>query len=230
VVVDEVVGGARVTGTWLPGAWVILVLSVAWVRRPLRHREHRAQGRPIRWAGVMVRRHGHATLRRRPGRAEGRLLTELATTAELLAVAVSGGLALGAAIEAVHRHLPADHRELLAGVVSDLARGVRLDVAMQRWAADAPAPVASLAALVRSADRSGAAIAPAFERFARDARRQRRRAAEERARRLPVQMLVPLVVCVLPAFGLIALVPMVAVGLDDLTSPVIPHTSTRSSP
>ena len=45
----------------------------------------------------------------------------------------------------------------------------------------------------------------------------RRREAEERARRLPVQLLFPLVVCVLPAFGLLAVVPLLAGSLPALS-------------
>jgi hypothetical protein len=45
---------------------------------------------------------------------------------------------------------------------------------------------------------------------------QRRRWAELHARRLPVQLLFPLVVCILPAFGLLAIVPLVLSALSSL--------------
>jgi hypothetical protein len=44
----------------------------------------------------------------------------------------------------------------------------------------------------------------------------RRRRAEEDARRLPVQLLFPLVLCVLPAFGLLAVVPLLLASLQSL--------------
>jgi len=68
--------------------------------------------------------------------------------------------------------------------------------------------------------RSGAALTTDLSRFADDLRRRQRRAAEERARRLPVLMLVPLVCCVLPAFCLLTVVPMLAAGLSRLGSVV----------
>jgi type II secretory pathway component PulF len=62
----------------------------------------------------------------------------------------------------------------------------------------------------------GGDLAGALERLARDARDLRRRRAEEAARRVPVRLLAPLVLCVLPAFVLLALVPLVAGAFDEL--------------
>ena len=44
----------------------------------------------------------------------------------------------------------------------------------------------------------------------------RRRRAEEAARRLPVQLLFPLVLCVLPAFVLLAVVPLLLAAVPQL--------------
>ena len=49
-----------------------------------------------------------------------------------------------------------------------------------------------------------------------EARAERRRQAEIAARRVPVRLLGPLVVCVLPAFVLVALVPTLVGTLDSL--------------
>ena len=52
--------------------------------------------------------------------------------------------------------------------------------------------------------------------LAREARLDRRRRAEARARRVPVLLLFPLVLCVLPAFGLLTVVPLLVGSLPDL--------------
>ena len=98
---------------------------------------------------------------------------------------------------------------------------------MRRWASRWPTPSARLgdlgaavrplvAALV-AAERYGAAVGARLERLALDARLAHRRRAEEAARRLPVQLLFPLVGCILPAFGLLTVVPLLAASMPRLS-------------
>jgi pilus assembly protein TadC len=67
-------------------------------------------------------------------------------------------------------------------------------------------------ALVLS-ERTGAPVAEALARLAEQARTDARRAAETRARALPTKLLFPLVLCVLPAFGVLTIVPTLIGGL-----------------
>ena len=60
-----------------------------------------------------------------------------------------------------------------------------------------------------TADRYGLPLAPVLDRLVDEARAERRRQAAEAARRLPVALSFPLVVCSLPAFVLLAIVPAV---------------------
>lgn len=66
--------------------------------------------------------------------------------------------------------------------------------------------------------RYGTPLAPGLERLGLELRLDRRRLAEEAARRVPVRLLAPLVLCVLPAFGLLTVVPLVATSLRSLPS------------
>jgi tight adherence protein C len=52
--------------------------------------------------------------------------------------------------------------------------------------------------------------------LATDVRADRRRRAEEAARRVPVKLLFPLVLCVLPAFALLTVAPLLAGALGSL--------------
>ncbi len=74
-------------------------------------------------------------------------------------------------------------------------------------------------ALVSSA-RYGAPILPALERVAFELRLTRRLDAEARAKRVSVLLLLPLVLCVLPAFVLLAIVPLVLGALSALPGSV----------
>jgi pilus assembly protein TadC len=49
-----------------------------------------------------------------------------------------------------------------------------------------------------------------------DLRTRARRRAEVRARKVPIRMLFPLVTCILPAFILLSVVPMVGGALREL--------------
>ena len=73
-----------------------------------------------------------------------------------------------------------------------------------------------LATAVAAAERDGLPLAPVLERLATDARADRRRAGEAAARRLPVQLSFPLVVCTLPSFVLLAIAPAVLGALSTL--------------
>lgn len=67
-----------------------------------------------------------------------------------------------------------------------------------------------------AAERDGLPLAPVLDHLAAEARAQRRRAVESRARQLPVRMALPLTLCTLPAFALMALVPLLLSALSSL--------------
>jgi len=79
--------------------------------------------------------------------------------------------------------------------------------------------VRPLTATLIAANTDGAALLPALERVGDEARRRRRVEAEDRARRVPVAMLFPLIVCVLPAFALLTVVPLLVGTLSELQIP-----------
>lgn len=66
----------------------------------------------------------------------------------------------------------------------------------------------SLARAFAASERQGAPLAPSLRRLGRDLSEQRRRRAEAAARKAPIRVLFPLVICILPAFVLLAVVPM----------------------
>jgi len=66
-------------------------------------------------------------------------------------------------------------------------------------------------------ERDGLSPRELFERLASEAHAQRRRDAEQRIRALPVRLTLPLVGCVLPAYVLLAVVPLLAGQLTSVT-------------
>lgn len=134
---------------------------------------------------------------------------------DLLRLGVAAGLSVHQVLDVVEARAPSPVRESVSEVRRRVAFGARLGDALD--ALDhLGEPVRPLVAALRSAAFDGVPLGPALERVAADARLQRRRAAEIATRRLPVQLLLPLVLCVLPAFGLLAIVPLLVVSLRSL--------------
>lgn len=79
---------------------------------------------------------------------------------------------------------------------------------------------AEFADAIAAADRYGLPLGPVLDRLATEARAERRRVAEIDARSLPVRLAFPLVVCTLPAFVLLAIVPAVLGAIATLRSSV----------
>ncbi|WP_249713954.1 type II secretion system F family protein [Rhizomonospora bruguierae] len=143
-------------------------------------------------------------------RAEG----DLPLAADLLAAALRSGAPTGRAVEAVAVALDGPLGVRLARVGRALRLGATADEA---WAYLAPVAGAEriIRAAVRSSD-SGAALAGALSRLADDLRAGRGAAAEARARRAAVLIVLPLGLCFLPAFVLAGLLPVIVAILGDV--------------
>jgi tight adherence protein C len=150
-------------------------------------------------------------------RHETEVRTSLPDVIDLFRSSVDAGLTIGGAIDAVVSRTHGAWRDGLGDVQRQVALGERRAVALRELdrLGDAARPLTR--ALIAS-ERDGAPLVVALDALARDARLERRRDAEERARRLPVQLLFPLVLCILPAFGLLTVVPLLAGTIPSLSS------------
>lgn len=152
--------------------------------------------------------------RRRARRVAADLARTLPDAVDLLRLGAASGLTVAQAVAAVADHAVGPVAGRAAAVVAATARGVRLADALGQLRDD-PVLVGVADALV-DAERYGTPLERSLERLAADARAQRRRDAEVRSRRLPVQLLAPLVVCALPATVVLAVVPVVVVSVDGI--------------
>jgi tight adherence protein C len=75
-------------------------------------------------------------------------------------------------------------------------------------------PIRPLADALLASERFGAAVGDALIRLAAEQRAVLRRRAETRARTVPIRLLFPLVFLVLPAFGLLTVVPALLAGFS----------------
>lgn len=138
---------------------------------------------------------------------------------DLLSLVVSAGVPPRRAVTMVAPRCPTPHREAFADVISRTDAGQGFVDALSRLCISLGPPVRPLVTALVAHEHDGVALAPALERCGADAHRRRRVRAEEAARRVPVLMLFPLVCCVLPAFGLLTIVPLLAGSVSDLRLP-----------
>lgn len=204
------------TSTVLTLAWVAMVVVAS-----MGHRPSGLGRRPALAADPAHRtRHRPRALGPWRARARRRALAEAGVpdVVDLFAVAIGAGLNVRLAVEAVARRAPAGPlTDELRRVTTAVAAGGRVADALEqvpyRLGVDGIRPL--VAALV-DAERYGSALGPSLDRLAEESRRSRQRRAEEVARRVPVKLLFPLVTCVLPAFGLLTVAPLIAGGLRAL--------------
>ncbi len=159
-----------------------------------------------------------AVARRAQRRRLAAIASDLPDIVDLLVLGVGAGLTVHLAVERVARRATGPLADELRQVVDDVALGRRLADALDvlpspRRAGEAARPL--VGALLAS-ERYGAPLAASLGRLADEVRRDRRRRAEEAARKIPVKLLFPLVTCTLPAFGLLTVAPLIASALRSL--------------
>ena len=192
-------GGARLSGRLVAGLpLVFLPLSPA-LRAPLLD----PAGAVVLGAGIILAIGGLAWM--------GRLVPRppehddgAAAVADLVASALRAGSTAGAALSCLAERPPHEVGTDLRRVRRLTRLGLTWPHALQR-AADGG--LQELGRQLTYAHRFGLPVAGLLERFARSRRRGRHREFELSVRRASVWMMIPLALCVLPSFVLIAIVP-----------------------
>ena len=162
------------------------------------------------WATPVLR------ARRRAATAVAETRRSLPEAVDLLGLVVAAGMTVPLAIAAVGRRHAGPVGVELARASREVEGGRRcadaLDAAGTRLGPEARPMIAALVA----SERYGAPLTDALVRLAAEVRAEQRRLAEANARRVPVKLLFPLVLCVLPAFGLLTVAPLLAGAFGSL--------------
>jgi tight adherence protein C len=135
---------------------------------------------------------------------------------ELLVLAIEGGAPPFDAFTDIASLVPPPVRPVVHFVVVQVRSGARMADTLAEVPQHFGAAFAPLAESLAAAERYGLPLTPVLHRLADDARAARRRAAEARARELPVRLAAPLVLCTLPSFVLLAVVPLLLGALSSL--------------
>lgn len=166
----------------------------------------------VAWAapGVAVRRAQRRRL--------AAIASDLPDVVDLLVLGVGAGLTVHLAVARVAVRASGPLAEELRQVVDEVALGRRLADALD----ELPQPtrageaVRPLVGALLASERYGAPLVAGLERLSGEVRQDRRRRAEEAARKIPVKLLFPLVTCTLPAFGLLTVAPLIASAVRSL--------------
>lgn len=135
---------------------------------------------------------------------------------ELLVLVIHAGLTPHQAIDVLTQRGPVAVRPAFVGVRHRVARGAPLADALDALPDTLGPSATAVADTLAMSERQGSPIAHTLEQLALDVRERRRRRAEAEARKLPIRMSLPLVVCTLPSFVLIAIVPAVLAAMASL--------------
>lgn len=163
-----------------------------------------------RWSGArrQMRRRADLRVRGLPGAVS---LLQVATAAGLpprAAIAAVANIDSALELDAVLSELGAVSRRLDLG--ADLSSAIlALDRRDQRR-------MVKVIDVLRRAEVDGVALATHLDILVRDLRRERAVALDVAAQRLTVSLLFPLVVCILPAFVLLAVVPLLLGAFSNL--------------
>lgn len=131
----------------------------------------------------------------------------LPDTLDLMVVSVESGLALDAAIQRVGDEMSSVHPELseeLRIATAETQMGLPRSEALENMArrTDLPA-IKSLVSIVLQAEKFGTSVARALRNQADALRVKRRQQAEERAQKTAVKLMIPLVIFIFPAMGVV---------------------------
>ena len=148
-----------------------------------------------------------AMLRRR----KERLLAGLPDALDLLVICVESGMGLDAAIARVGQEMALGNRtisEEFKILLLELRAGKSRRDALRNFAARMDLDeVNSLVSLLIQTDRFGTSVAQSLRVHSDSMRVNRYQQAEERAAKMPVKLIVPLVLCIFPALFLVILGP-----------------------
>ena len=141
---------------------------------------------------------------------------DVADLVTLLGLAVNAGHNLSGALRVASARGNGPVATAVRTQMALVERGVRLADALEALPDSVGEPVRPFVAALVSCDRYGASVTRTLDRLALDVRTASRQRAEAAARRLPIRLIFPLVTCILPAFGLLTVAPLIAGSLREL--------------
>ena len=133
--------------------------------------------------------------------------TQLSNATDMLSVLLLSGMTTPQALQQLHHYLDEPCRAVFFDCGQLLSHGSRFHDVVRQLSSTFGSPAFALCEALLASERDGIAVGPLLERLSAVTRQQRRQELDAAARQLPVRMAIPLVICVLPSFVLLGVVP-----------------------
>lgn len=159
----------------------------------------------------------HSLLSGRADRRQENIRRELPDTMDLLTISVEAGLGFDAAVGQCITNIKGTLSDELARVMQEMQLGVARAQAFRNL--DARTEVEELKSFVLAmiqADQFGISVSRVLRAQAGQLRVRRRQRAEEKAMKLPVKMIFPLILCIMPALFVVIIGPGVVRIVQNL--------------
>ncbi len=162
------------------------------------------------WTSPLIARRRADRARRQ---AENDAVPEVAA---VLALAVRSGSNVQNGIDVVAQRVPGIGGESFAKMSRQLAAGALLADVLADLPQHLGEAARPLSRAIGAGVSSGGELVPALDRVARELRERQHQQRLEAAQRLPVLLLFPLVTCILPAFALLTVIPLLVSSIAQL--------------
>jgi tight adherence protein C len=147
-------------------------------------------------------------LRAQVEKREASILRELPDIMDLLVICMEAGLGFTAAVSRAVAHIEGELSDEFAMVLAEMRVGSSRSDALLGLAERVQIPeLRSFVTAIRQADQFGVAVSTVLRDQAEDMRISRRQAAQEKAMKAPVKMLIPMVFCIFPPMFIIVISP-----------------------
>lgn len=140
----------------------------------------------------------------------------LPDTIDLLTISVEAGLGFDAALDQVRRNVPGPLAQEIGRTLHEMTIGAsRIDSLRSLGVRTEVEELNGFILAMIQADIFGVSIANVLRAQAKEMRTKRRQLAEERAHRIPIKLLFPLIFCILPSMFVVILGPGVIRFLEN---------------
>jgi tight adherence protein C len=139
---------------------------------------------------------------------EEKILRQLPDIMDLLVICMEAGLGFTAAVSRTVAHIDGEMSDEFALALSEMRVGASRAEALQGLGDRVQIPeVRSFVTAIRQADQFGISVSTVLRDQAEDMRISRKQAAQEKAMKAPVKMLIPMVFCIFPPMFIVTIGP-----------------------